>query len=80
MATPSGSLYAIGGLICGQIKEQYGMDKLLDLLKLGNTNSDYYQIIETYLGVDQQSLDQYIKTTVAALPELSAEEMRRLAY
>lgn len=56
------------------------MDKLLDLLKLGNTNSDYYQIIETYLGVDQQSLDQYIKTTVAALPELSAEEMRRLAY
>ena len=73
-------IYAIGGLLCGQIRDKHGIDTLLSLLENGNSDEDYYQILQDYLGVDRLAMDQFIKACVTSLPRLSSKEMDKLAY
>ena len=53
--------YAIGGLICKRIYKLNGMNGLLDLLKFGNTDEDFYKAVEKHFGVKKDNFGAFIR-------------------
>lgn len=57
--------YVLGGLIARKVYQQGGWEMLIALMQSGNTDVDYYQTIEDYLGVEQANLNAYIRKELA---------------
>lgn len=54
--------YVIGGLLMKNIYEKEGVNGLIESLKYGTTDSDFYQLLEDKLDVTKDSFDRYIKS------------------
>lgn len=57
--------YVLGGLIARRLYEAGGWEMLIALMQSGNTDTDYYQAIEDFLGVKQANLNAYIRKELA---------------
>lgn len=54
--------YVIGGLLMKCIYDIEGVQGLIESLKYGTSDEDFYQLIEDKLGVNKEDFDKYIKT------------------
>lgn len=54
-------MYEIGGLICKKVYEKEGMTGILDLLKSGNTDEDFYKAIEKHFNVKKENFGAFIR-------------------
>ena len=57
--------YVFGGLFCRLALEKGGLPTLKQLFSIGDKDSDFYRAIETVFGVQQQKLNQFIRTKLA---------------
>lgn len=53
--------YVIGGLLMNNIYKKEGVDGLIEALRYGTSDMDFYQLIEDKLGVGKDDFDEYIK-------------------
>ncbi|WP_456437146.1 hypothetical protein [Psychroserpens sp.] len=53
--------YVIGGLLMKNIYKKQGVKGLIDALKHGTSDKDFYQLIEDKLDVKKENFDEYIK-------------------
>ncbi len=53
--------YALGGFIVKKAFEKGGYDLIKKLMDSGKTNNEFYNALEKYLGVKQESLNKYIR-------------------
>ncbi len=56
--------YVIGGLICKKVYELHGMNGILDGFETVRSDNDFYKFIENKLGVNPESITDYIKKVV----------------
>ncbi len=54
-------MYGIGGLICKRVYDKEGMNGLIDLLKSGNTNDDFYNAVEKHFNVKKEGFGAFIR-------------------
>lgn len=53
--------YVIGGLLMKNIYEKEGVNGLIESLKYGTSDDDFYRLLKDKLGVTKESFDEYIK-------------------
>lgn len=53
--------YVIGGLLMKKIHEREGVKGLIEALKYGTSDAEFYQLLEDKLGVARNKFDEYIK-------------------
>src|SRR5690554_6858877 len=53
--------YALGGLIVKKVFDKGGWNLLKEFMKTGTKDKDYYQAIETFLGIQQKDLNKYLR-------------------
>lgn len=56
--------YVIGGLLMKNIYDKEGVKGLVESLKYGTTDHDFYQLLEDKLGVTKVNFDAYIKAAM----------------
>lgn len=56
----TGFMYAVGGLLCKLAFEKGGIELVKVLFLAGKTDENFYEAIESVLGVKQEDLNQYI--------------------
>jgi len=54
--------YIIGGLLMKKIKEKEGVKGLIEALKYGTSDEDFYQLIKDKLGFTKDKFDEYVKS------------------
>ncbi len=57
----SNFMYEIGGLICQRVYEKEGMNGIIDLLKSGDTDADFYKAIEKHFNVRKEGFGAFIR-------------------
>ena len=67
--------YAIGGLICQLILEKHGQEGIWEALQSGTTEDDYFTFLKQKLNVDREDFGEFVKSTVAELPDLNADNI-----
>jgi len=67
--------YAIGGFVIMKIKEEAGMQSVLDALKIGRTDEDYFQLIEEKLGASKEGFTDYLRAEILSRPEVSDKRL-----
>jgi hypothetical protein len=55
------------------IYEEEGVNGLVDALRYGTADADFYQLIEDKLGVTRDTFDDYIKTEMQNYPGSGAD-------
>jgi len=65
--------YVIGGLLMKNIYEKEGVRGLIESLKYGTLDKDFYQLIEDKLEVTKDDFDEYIKIEMKNYTEQSAK-------
>ena len=53
--------YVIGGLLMKNIYEKEGVKGLIESLKYGTSDEDFYQLMKDKLDVTKDGFDEYIK-------------------
>lgn len=53
--------YVIGGLLMGNIYQKEGVEGLVEALRYGTSDDDFFRLLEDKLGVTQDNFDAYIK-------------------
>ena len=61
--------YIIGGLLMKNIYQRAGIKGLLDALKYGTSDDDFYQLIEDKLEISPAKFDAYLKEEMKNYPE-----------
>ena len=67
--------YAIGGLICKLIIEKHGQEAIWEALQSGRSEEEYFSFLKQKLNVDREDFGDFVKSTVAALPDLNADNI-----
>ena len=61
--------YVIGGLLMRNIYEKEGIKGLIEALKYGTTDEDFYRLLYDKLEVTRTKFDEYIKLEMKKYPE-----------
>ncbi len=57
--------YVFGGLLCKLALEKGGLPALKQLFSFGTEENDFYNAVQTVLGIRQQELNQFIRKKLA---------------
>jgi hypothetical protein len=57
--------YVFGGLLCRLALEKGGLPALKQLFSFGTEENDFYNTVQTVLGIRQQELNQFIRKKIA---------------
>ncbi len=57
--------YVFGGLLCRAALEKGGLPTLKQLFSFGTEDKDFYDAVQTVLGIKQQELNQFIRKKLA---------------
>ncbi len=72
--------YAIGGYLCKKIYEMEGMQGLFDALQSGRMDDNYFEMIDSKLGIDHTNFGKYIKDEMKKQRKIYDFELEKLKY
>jgi len=72
--------YAIGALICQRIIDKEGMKGIFEALHSGNTEDNYFEILEKKLNINRNEFEQYVKSEILQLKPINDVELKKFRY